>query len=231
LKIAFLIFLILVSISWAKAKEYEVPLNIGIGPALFWIPGIVGRELHPAVKFDVYAVLSPKILKENWDEIPMIYKQFANKETEMRIEPIFGMFLPKYVIVSPGAKNSIYGGLWSILNITQNFLYYKNVELEGELTLPTITYLSASAEKNDPFEQSLFGIGAMLKLASTVKFSEKFLAKLTYGHIFNASLPTIGNLKSNTYREKDKSEEQRWFQAGVLSLVFNFRFINIKQKI
>jgi len=224
MKIFILLFVILVSFSWSKEKkEVEVPINIGIGPALFWIPGVVGKELHPGAKIDLYAVITPKILHENENKIPKKYKKYVNMNEEMHITPHWMSLIPKYLIINPEAESSIYGGIWSILGISQTFLKNKFIEIEAELVLPTISYLYTNAPKNDPDTQHLLGIGAMLRLANTIKFSEKFLTTLAYGHNFNIPL-------SNTYKEEDKATEQRWLQAGVLSLVLHYRF-NIKQKI
>jgi len=224
MKILVLIFVILISFSWAKErKEVEIPINIGIGPAYFWIPGVVGKELHPGVKFDLYAVITPEVLHEYENKIPKKYKKFVNMNEESHVTPSWMLLIPKYLIINPEAENSIYGGIWSILGIAQTFLNNKFIEIEAELVLPTISYLYTNAPKNDPDIQHLFGIGAMLRLANTIKFSEKFLTTLAYGHNFNIPL-------GNTYKEEDKSTEQRWLQAGVLSLVLHYRF-NIKQKI
>jgi hypothetical protein len=59
---AFFILAIFVSFSFAKAgQEIEVPINIGIGSAFFWIPGVVEREIHTGGQLALYAVLTPKI--------------------------------------------------------------------------------------------------------------------------------------------------------------------------
>ncbi|MCL1956459.1 MAG: hypothetical protein FWF63_03970 [Fibromonadales bacterium] len=223
MKIFVLFFVILVSFSWAKEKkEVEIPINIGIGPAYFWIPGVVGKDLHPGVKFDLYAVITPKILHEYEDKIPKKYKKFVNMDGEMHVSPLWMSLIPKYLIINPEAESSIYGGIWSILGMSHSFLKSKFIEIEVDLTLPTISYLYTNAPKNYPETQNLWGVGAMLRLENTIKFSEKFLTTLAYGHNFNLPL-------GNAYKEEDKAE-QRWIQAGVLSLVLHYRF-TIKQKI
>jgi len=225
-----LFLVILVSLSWAKEKqEVEVPINIGIGPAFFWIPGVVNRELHPAAKLDLYAVITPKMLHEHENKIPKKYKKYVNMDEEMHVSPLWMAIIPKYLIISPRAECSVYGGLWSFFGISGNFLKNKIIELEGELVLPTISYLYTNDKKNEPETQHLLGIGAMLRLANTIKFSEKFLTTLAYGHNFNLPLPPLDPIPNNTYT-KEADKEHRWFQAGVLSLVFHYRF-NIKQKI
>lgn len=128
-------------------------------------------------------------------------------------------------------KNYIYGGLWSLFSLSNDLLKSKHIELGWELVLPTIAYLYTNAEKNEPNTQHLWGVGAMLRIANTVKFSENFLATLAYGHNFNLPLSYFdAPSPNNAYKEKGKSAEQQWIQTGVLSLVFHFRF-NTTQKI
>jgi len=232
MQILVLFFVILASFSWSMAKqEVEVPINIGIGPTVFWIPGVVGRELHPGAKLDLYAVVTPKMLHEHENRIPKQYKKYVNLDKEMHLTQIWMVIIPKYLIISPGAESSIYGGLWSFFGIADNFLDNNFIQLRWELDLPTISYIYTNATKNDPNTQHLLGMGTMLRLENTIKFSEKFLATLAYGHNFNFPLSPLNPFPNNTYKEESKTSEQRWFQTGVLSLVFHFRFLSIKQNI
>jgi hypothetical protein len=233
LKNTFILFsVIFVSVSWSKAekREVEVPINVGIGPAFFWIPGVVGKELHPGAKLDLYAVITPKMLQENKDKIPKQYMKYVNMEEEMHVWQLWMVIIPKYLIISPGEQDYVYGGLWSALDLSMSFVKNKIIELEGELVLPTISYIYTHSLKNAPVTQHLLGVGAMLRLENTIRFSESFLATLAYGHNFNIPLPALDPLPNNTYKDDAKSTEQRWFQTGILSLVFHFRF-NTTQKI
>jgi hypothetical protein len=223
---------LLASFSWSKEKqEVEVPINIGVGPAYFWIPGVVGRSLHPGAKLDLYAVITPQMLKEHENKIPKKYKKYVNMEEEMHIKPIWMLLFPKYLVISPG-ESSIYGGFWYFLSLAGNLLKSNRVELEWELVLPTVSYLYTDAKKNNPDTQHLFGLGAMLRIENTIKFSESFLATLAYGHNFNAPLSYLElKLPDNAYKEEGRTSERQWIQTGVLSLVFHFRFLSIKEKI
>jgi len=216
-----LFFVILVSFSWSLAKkEVEIPINVGVGPAVFWIPGVADRELHPGAQLELYAVLTPKILKENENKIPKKYRKYVNMEEEMHVAPLWMSLIPQYLIISPG-EEYIFGAIWSILGISIDFVKTQAINLKGEVTLPNITYLYAHSEKNDPESQHIVGAGAMLRLENTIRFSDNFLASLAYGHNFN--LPFY-----NTYKDGTKTEHL--LQTGVLSLVFHFRF-NMKQSI
>jgi len=233
---AFILFLaMLVSFSWSREKqEVEVPINIGVGPAFFYIPGVVGRDLHPGAKFDLYAVITPKILHEHENKIPKNYKKYVNLDKEMHITTLWLMLLPKYLIISPPGeeKSYIYGGLWTLFSLTNELLKSERVELGWELVLPTISYIYANAKKNEPDGQHLWGVGAMLRIANTIRFSDSFLATLAYGHNFNVPLQYLGTPSPNNgYQEEGKNSRQQWIQTGVLSLVLHFRFLSVKQKI
>ena len=215
-----LFFAILVFFSWSVAKqEIELPINVGIGPALFWIPGVVDRELHTGAHLELYAVLTPKILQENKDRIPKKYRNYVNMKEEMHVAPIWLSLIPEYFVISPGEESSIYGGLWSFFSLSVNFLETQRVKLKGGLTLPTLTYLYAY-EKSEPGSRHILGAGAMLNIENTVQFSENFLTTLAYGHNFNVPFLTYGK----------QWLQKQWLHTGVLSLVFHFRF-NVMQKI
>jgi hypothetical protein len=226
-----LLLAVLVSLSWSKEKkEVEIPLNVGVGPAFFWIPDVVGRGVHTGAKLDLYAAITPQILKENENKIPKQYKKYVNMEKEMHLKPLWMMLIPEFLIVSPG-EGSVYGGIWPVLSMSGDLIDSKHVGLFWELVLPTISYIYASASKNDPDGQHLWGIGTMLRIENTIKFTENFLASLSYGHNFNAPLQYLGfPSPNNGYKEEGKSAREQWIQTGILALVFHFRF-NIKQKI
>jgi len=229
----FLFLALLASFSWSKEKqEVEVPINIGVGPAIFWIPGVTDRELHTGAKLDLYAVITPKLLHEHENKIPKKYKKFVNMDEEMRVMPLWMIFVPEYLIISPGAENYIYGGLWSFLKMSDDFFKSEHLELEWSVVLPTLSYIYANDKKNEPDGQHLWGVGLMLQVASTIRFSDNFLVTLAYGHNFNAPLQFFGfPSPNNSYEEEGKGARQQWIQTGVLSLVLHFRFFNVKQKI
>jgi len=232
-KVFLILFLgLLASFSWSKEKqEVEVPINIGVGPAFFWIPGVTDRGLHTGAKLDLYAVITPKLLHEHENKIPKKYKKYVNLDEEMHISMLWMSLIPKYLIISPGEENYIYGGLWDFISLSDHFLKREHIELDWEVVLPTITYIYANDKKNAPDGQHLWGIGAMLRIANTIRFSDSFLATLSYGHNFNAPLQSLGiPSPNNSYQEEGKGSRQQWIQTGILSLVFHFRF-NVKQKI
>lgn len=216
-----LFFLTVFSASLYAARpvtHVEVPFNAGIGPTLFWIPGVAGREFHTGFNLAPYGVVTPKTLQDNKEKIPLKYRRYLNTMREVHLAPLWMIFVPQYVIVSPaalGSDDAIYGAVWSLLSVGPEFVSKRYVVLEGKFS-PTVSYLHIDSDDNEQTE-NLVGIGCMLSLALTYTITENFLLSFSYGHLLQ--LP----LAINEYKPLDKTSE-KWIQAGVLSITLNFRF-------
>lgn len=215
--------LILVSLSWSQGKakkEVEIPINIGVGPALFWIPGVVDRELHTGAQIELYAAITPKVLQENKDKIPKKYQKYVSMEDEIRIRPLWLGLIPRYIVISPGEESSMYGAIWSFFGLGINLWKVSILKSDLSVNLPSINYLYAYGDGN-PDSQHIVGAGGFLKFENTMHFSDNFLLTLTYGHDFALVL---------NKQLLESVNKDNFFHAGVLSLLFNFRF-GMTQKI
>ena len=204
--------------------EVEIPLNVGMGPCLFWIPGVASREAHLGFNLAPYGVITPSTFENNKDKIPPQYRKHLNSMREIHVAPAWMILIPTYVIVSPGVLGSddaVYGAIWSLLSIGPDFITSKSFILEGKVA-PTISYLYVNSNDNEDTEH-LLGLGIMLTLSATYAFTDSFLLSLSYGHLFQIPLSI------NDYKPKDKTT-QNWIQAGVLSLTLHIR-IPTMQKI
>lgn len=216
-----LFFLTVFSASLYAARpvtHVEVPFNAGIGPTLFWIPGVASREFHTGFNLAPYGVVTPKTLQDNKEKIPLKYRRYLNTMREVHLAPIWMIFVPQYVIVSPaalGSDDAIYGAVWSLLSVGPEFVSKRYVVLEGKFS-PTVSYLHIDSDDNEQTE-NLVGIGCMLSLALTYTITENFLLSFSYGHLLQ--LP----LGISEYKPLDKTSE-KWIQAGALSITLNFRF-------
>ncbi|MDR1759505.1 MAG: hypothetical protein LBR60_03150 [Fibrobacter sp.] len=219
-QVLFLFLLILVSLAGAVPREkieIEIPLNVGVGPAFFWIPGVTGRVFHPGLQIEPYAVITPKVLQDNKEKIPMKYRKFLKTREDIHLAPLWMALIPNYIVISPGSENAVYGGIWSLFSLSTNLWEASRAKIQGQLILPTLSYLYTHSEENYPLTQHLFGVGAMLRLSANFKFSENFLATLAYAHDFKLPLPL------NTYKTNENAKRD-WIHTGILSLVFHFRF-------
>lgn len=216
-----ILFLTLFSASLYAARpvnRVEVPFNMGIGPTLFWIPGVAGREFHTGFNLAAYGVVTPQTLADNKDKIPLKYRRYLNTMREVHLAPLWMILIPQYVIASPAAlgdDDALYGAIWSLLSVGPEFVSRRYMVLEGKFS-PTVSYLHVDSDDNEQTE-NLVGVGCMLSLVLTYTVSENFLFTVSYGHLLQ--LP----LSINEYKPLDRTSE-KWIQAGVLSLTLNFRF-------
>jgi hypothetical protein len=213
----FLLTFSTLSFAGRPQTEFEIPLNLGVGPSLFWIPGVASREAHTGFNLAPYGVITHQTFENNKDKIPVKYRKYLNSMREIHVAPAWMILIPSYIIVSPGVLGSddaVYGALWSLLSIGPDFITTKSFILEGKAS-PTVSYLYINSNDNETAE-NLLGLGVMLNLAATYAFNDSFLLSLSYGHLFQ--LP----LSINSYKPENKTS-QHWIQAGVLSLTLHMR--------
>lgn len=220
---AFLLAFCTLSFAGRSQTEVEIPLNAGVGPSLFWIPGVASRETHPGFNLAPYGVITPKIFQNNKDKIPLKYRKHLDSMREIHVAPAWMILIPTYVIVSPGVLGSddaVYGAIWSLLSIGSDFIASKSFILEGKAA-PTVSYLYVNSNDNEDTEH-LLGLGIMLTLSATYALSDSFLLSLSYGHLFQIPLSI------NDYKPKEKAT-QNWIQAGALSLTLHIRIPTIQK--
>ncbi len=199
-------------------SHVEVPFNVGIGPTVFWIPGVAAREFHTGFNLALYGVITPQTLQDNKEKIPLKYRRYLNTMREVRLAPLWMILVPQYVIASPaslGSDDALYGAIWSLLSVGPEFISKRYMVLEGKFS-PTVSYLHVDSDDNEQTE-NLVGVGCMLSLSLTYTITENFLLAFSYGHLLQ--LP----LGINEYKPIDRTAE-KWIQAGVLSMTLNFRF-------
>lgn len=202
----------------------EVPFNAGIGPTVFWIPGISSREFHTGFNLAPYGVITPKTLQENKEKIPIRYRRYLNTMREVHLAPLWMILIPQYVIVSPaalGSDDAVYGAFWSLLSVGPEFISKRDFVVEGKFS-PTVSYLHVDSDDNEAVE-NLVGFGCILSVAMTYTITDNFLLSVSYGHLLQ--LP----LTFNEYKPIDAHAE-KWVQAGILSLTLHFRF-GLEQKL
>ena len=205
-------------------QRVEVPFNIGVGPTMFWIPGVAGREFHPGFNLSLYGVITPQTLNDNKEKIPLKYRRYLNTMREIHLAPMWMMLIPQYVIVSPaalGEDDALYGAIWSLLSVGPEFISKRNYVLEGKFS-PTVSFLHVDSDDNEETE-NLVGLGCTISLVYTYAITDNVLLSFSYAHLLQ--LP----LSINSYTPTDATSEH-WIQGGALSLTLNIRF-GVEQKL
>jgi hypothetical protein len=88
----------------------EIPINVGVGPAFYFVTGDVQKDRSPlyGVQINVAAIIDKATLKKARKTIPKKYRKQVSKFDEVRISKIW---VPDSLIVSPGNDDtaSVYG--------------------------------------------------------------------------------------------------------------------------
>lgn len=208
---------LLTSTLWAK-EEVEIPINVGIGPSLFWFPGLTpDRDLHTGVRLEIYAVIDQAMIKKFKNRIPKKFRRMATAQQEIHVAPSLMMLIPDAIIISPGDTSSIYGATWTLLGLGVNLVNSSRFDASVSVNFPTLTYLHVQSPANNPENSNLFGIGATPALLTQIRITDNWLLGLSYYHTFQ--LP----LEMNQF-ERANGTQKTWNHFGEISAVLHYRF-------
>jgi hypothetical protein len=99
------------------AAATEVPVEIGIGPAAYFVTGPVQNDtlVHYGLRLNVEAVLDRAFIADHIREVPAQYQDMARRMNEVRVSP--SLLIPDALIVSPkpltlNQRTGMYGATW-----------------------------------------------------------------------------------------------------------------------
>lgn len=110
-------------------KPVEIPIDIGIGPAVHQFTGPVYRaqQYHTGLKLSLAAIIDQSVIASQAHKIPKKYRGLAKKIGTVRFRPGPLVLVPDSIFISPAQEDTgIYGANWrpiavglpiSILNI------------------------------------------------------------------------------------------------------------------
>lgn len=157
----------------ASAREYTVPVDVGIGPAAYLITGPVGDDqtAHYGMKFNVEAVIDKEWIRKNPNAVPKKYRKQAKQVAEIRFSP--SIFIPDAFFISPKTENTgIYGVTWRPVGLNLNLLRAGPLRFRaGGALLLTYAYVDSDVFDDTHFARPGLDLGAELELA----FGRSFL--------------------------------------------------------
>lgn len=165
-----LLFLLL-PVAASAQRRVTVPLDVGVGPAAYFISGPVYRDqaLHTGVKISLEAVLDRPWLRRNQAVIPRGYRKRALQVDELRISP--SLFIPDALIISPKVRNTgLYGATWRPLGLGLPLLTGRfSLKLQAGLLL-TYAFLTSDTLPDTHFLRPGVDLGARLEVELTRSF-------------------------------------------------------------
>ena len=117
------IFCILILNPGAMAAKVDVPINVGLGPAIHQFNGMVAddQRWHYGLKLDLSAVISRDTIKKFRHKIPKKYRKMADRVGEFKYSPT--VLIPDTIIISPKRDNTgMFGSIWRPLGLGLNFI-------------------------------------------------------------------------------------------------------------
>jgi hypothetical protein len=161
--------------SGAYAGQIEVPIDIGVGPALATFTGPMSEDgaLHYAISISAAAVLDQEFLRRHRNRVPAQYRSIVNSMGEARIGHAA---VPDTLYISPNNQGtSVYGANWSPIGVSMPLVngndWFK-AGLNAEL-IATYAYISSDDEKigTNHFFRPGLGVGGGVMLGLFAGFS------------------------------------------------------------
>jgi hypothetical protein len=166
-----LLTLLLLPLEAYAQRRVTVPLDVGVGPAAYFISGPVYRDqpLHLGLKISLQAVLDRDWLRRNRALIPRSYRQRALQVEEIRISP--SLLIPDAIILSPKVRNTgLYGVTWRPLGVALPLTSGRvALGLEAGLLL-TYAYLDSDTLPDTHFLRPGLDLGARVEVEVTRSF-------------------------------------------------------------
>jgi hypothetical protein len=102
----------------ARAQPVTVPVDLGIGPAMYLISGrVADDQLHFGLKISLQAIIDQQTLRAHPERIPPRFRAQVLRLKEVRISP--SILIPDALIISPKVRNTgLYGVTWRPLSVT-----------------------------------------------------------------------------------------------------------------
>ncbi|MCX7943895.1 MAG: hypothetical protein N2746_05240 [Deltaproteobacteria bacterium] len=200
-----------------SALAENVPLNLGFGPALNYIPKIISNDqfLHYSLKLDIYAVLDRDFIEKHKSKIPKKYRKFVESKDELRVSYIF---IPESLFISPKYQNTgIYGINFRPLSLGLPIV--KTDTFKNRLNMGiNLTYLFIHSDKifNEKGSMHFLRPALNLQFDNLLKISKKFLVSLGVDTYF--FIPQKVEDKSNIFESGDINDSI-WFIGQIYVLL------------
>jgi hypothetical protein len=211
----------------ARAEPVTVPADVGVGPAGYYISGLVADDqpFHGGLKISIQGIIDQATLRAHQDHIPTRYRQQALRMREVRMSP--SIFIPDAIIVSPKLRNTgIYGVTWRPLSIRLSLVDAEAVHFVLSAGL-LVTYAYLHSDLADlpatHFVRPGLDLGAEMEIALTSSFLISF--GWASGFYVPQGLGTFGLGRFGEEQTWDALNQTLWhFGQAFIKLHFRFPY-------
>ena len=162
-------------------KPVEIPIDIGIGPAVHQFTGPVQRaqQYHTGLKLSLAAIIDQAVIASQAHKIPKKYRGLAKKVDTVRFRPGALVFVPDTVFISPPQDDTgVYGANWRLISLGVPMLSILNVG-----TGLNITYAYLTGSDENP-QTHFVRPGLDLTANVEIPFSRSFLVSFGWASFF-----------------------------------------------
>lgn len=209
-----------------KAKvEVEVPVNVGLGPQVFLLPGPFQGQ-YSGVQIDIYAAISPEIVRANQHKIPKKFRKMAKGiKDEVHLRPWPLPLIPQALVISPlntlsEDEGAAYGAIWQpFFGLGLFGLGESKDVLSFDLGvgLPSLMYLNLHHQDLEGQEQHIVGIGADANAKVSLRFSPQWALQFT-------GISQAFFTNEMVYFEDGEEQATSFFPLHRVSMTLNYRF-------
>ncbi len=217
--VAFMVFL-----SGVNAAQVEVPIDVGVGPAMasFTGPMSEGDALHYAISISGAAVLDREFLRRHRNRVPQQYRSIVNSMGEARIGHAA---IPDTIYISPNSQGtSVYGANWSPIGISMPLVSgndWFSAGLNTELVV-TYAYISSDDENigtNHFFRPGLgVGGGISLKMFAGLSITADWRSRFYPPQELGGSFLQLGHVSESVWHIGQASFELHYLFPIMISL-------------
>ena len=138
----------------AKQGSVEVPIEVGVGPALHFVTNDTLSEqqtFYTGLRLNLEAIITKELIKRFEKKIPKKYRKMVKNidEAKMRVKEM--MLIPRTLLISPTAmsdngQSGMYGAMWDFMGIGIG-LGPLSVSANVQATYAYISYLDSDPLK------------------------------------------------------------------------------------
>lgn len=207
----------------ARAGRVTVPIDFGIGPAMYLVSGRVAEDqLHAGLKISLQAIIDQQTLRAHPERIPRRFRAQAMRLKEVRISP--SILIPDALIISPKLRNTaLYGVTWRPISIALPLAQGDAARFAlGAGLLLTYAYLSSDLATlpTTHFVRPGLDVGAELEIA----LGPRFLVSVGWSSGFYVP-QQLGAFGTGTLDGPEGLDATLWhFGQAFLKLHFRFPY-------
>jgi hypothetical protein len=223
LRIAFSLFCMLHGSANAKALTADIPINFGVGPALFFPHSRLEehQSAYYGLKLDLAAVIDQKTIQKYRHQLPERYREQSKQFKSLRISKFW---IPDHIIISPKkSKSYMYGASWRPFAVLTS---WQSGPLEGKISAaPIFSYLAFGTPRMEEGQEQHTTVtthfirpGLDVRAEASYRFSEEFITSVGW-----SSALYIPQKKGGDPTQIAGTSDSLWLLHQAF-IVFNYRF-------